>query len=116
MMALVGAWPTSSRWCCRSWRSETFAGDARTYGFLTAAMGLGAVVGGLVRGRVGAHRHAALVVASGLFGLAMLLAAAAPTLPLALVALALVGACSVAFLVDGQQHAAAAPTPRCAAG
>ena len=46
-----------------------------------------------------------------LFGLAMLGAAAAPTLPLELVAMALVGASSVAFLSHGQQHAAARRGP-----
>ena len=64
-------------------------------------MGLGAVVGGLYVAGWGRTGMPALVVASGLFGLAMLGTAAAPNLPLALVGMALVGASSVAFLSTG---------------
>lgn len=78
--------------------SETFAGDARAYGFLTAAMGAGAVLGGLVvaaRGRTGLR---ALVAAAAAFALAMTAAALAPNVPVALLAMGLVGVTSVAFL------------------
>lgn len=78
--------------------SETFAGDARAYGFLTAAMGAGAVLGGLVvaaRGRTGLR---VLVAAAAAFALAMTAAALAPNVPVALLAMGLVGVTSVAFL------------------
>lgn len=78
--------------------SETFDGDARAYGFLTAAMGAGAVVGGLwvaARGRTGL---AALVGASTAFGVTLTAAALAPNMIVALVAMGLVGVTSVAFL------------------
>jgi MFS family permease len=68
------------------------------YGFMTAAMGVGAVIGGLfvaARGRIGA---AALVIASLGYGIAMTLAALAPGLATELLALALVGAAGVAFM------------------
>ena len=68
------------------------------YGFMTAAMGLGAAVGGLAvaaRGRIGSLP---LVIAALSFGVAMTLAALAPGLALELVALALTGAASVAFM------------------
>jgi MFS family permease len=71
------------------------------YGFMTAAMGLGAVLGGLVvatRGRTGIGP---LVLSAGGFGVAMALATVAPNLPFALVAMALVGACSVSFMSMG---------------
>jgi MFS family permease len=68
------------------------------YGFMTAAMGLGAVIGGLAvatRGRIGSLP---LVIAALAFGVAMTLAALAPGLALELLALALTGAASVAFM------------------
>jgi MFS family permease len=71
------------------------------FGFMTAAMGLGAVLGGLVvatRGRTGT---APLVLAAAGFGVAMALAASAPDLPVELVALALAGGASVSFMSTG---------------
>ena len=74
---------------------------ASGYGFMTAAMGIGAVVGGLLvaaRGRTGLLP---LVVAAFGFGVAMLLATVAPNLPVALVALALAGGASISFMSTG---------------
>jgi MFS family permease len=71
------------------------------YGFLTAAMGVGAVAGGLLvaaRGRTGQRP---LVLFATAFGVTMSLAALAPTLGFALVAMALVGACSIGFMSTG---------------
>jgi MFS family permease len=79
----------------------TFHGNAEAYGFMTAAMGIGAVVGGLIvaaRGRTGLRPFT--VAAAGL-GLAMGLAAFAPVLVVELVALAVVGYASVSFLATG---------------
>lgn len=94
--------------------SETFAGDARTYGFLTAAMGAGAVLGGLyvaARGRTGLWP---LVGTATAFGVSMLAAALSPTLTTALVAMGFVGAASVAFLSTSNStlQLAAAPHMR----
>jgi MFS family permease len=71
------------------------------FGFMTAAMGVGAVLGGLVvatRGRTGT---AALVASVTGFGVAMALATVAPSLPVELIAMTLVGAGSVAFMSSG---------------
>ncbi len=71
------------------------------FGFMTAAMGIGAVAGGLTvatRGRTGT---APLVLASLGFGVMVGLAALAPSLSLELVALAFVGAFSVSFMATG---------------
>jgi MFS family permease len=71
------------------------------FGFMTAAMGVGAVVGGLVaatRGQIGIKP---LVLASALFGIPIALAAIAPSLALELVALALVGGASIGFMTTG---------------
>ncbi len=74
---------------------------ATGYGFMTAAMGVGAVVGGLLvaaRGRTGARP---LVLAAAGFGIAMTLATLAPGLALEIVALALAGAASISFMSTG---------------
>ncbi|NMH98288.1 MFS transporter [Pseudonocardia sp. K10HN5] len=101
MMALVGCLAYEFQVVLPVVAEETFHGDARTYGFLTAAMGVGAVLGGLyvaARGRTGVR---SLVTASAAFGVVLLIAALAPTLPIELLAMAMVGAASVAFLSKG---------------
>ena len=74
---------------------------ATGFGFMTAAMGLGAVAGGLLvaaRGNTGLH---ALTLAATGFGGALALATLAPSLPLELAALALVGWGSISFMSMG---------------
>jgi MFS family permease len=71
------------------------------FGFMTSAMGVGAVLGGLVvasRGRTGTGP---LVMAASGFGLALTLATLAPNLLVELIALALVGAASISFMSTG---------------
>lgn len=75
-----------------------FDGGAGTYGVMTSCMGVGAVVGGLVLAGRNRSGPRSLVVAGYGFGAALLLAAAAPTLALELVALVGVGVGSIAFL------------------
>ena len=76
----------------------TFHGDAGTYGVMTAAMGVGAVVGGLFVAGKSHHGIDALVRVSVIFGVVIALLAVAPTLPVAIAALVLVGAASITFL------------------
>jgi MFS family permease len=74
---------------------------ATGFGFMTAAMGFGAVFGGLLvagRGKTGLRP---LVLAAVAFGIAMALAAVAPNLGLELLALALAGAGSISFMSTG---------------
>jgi MFS family permease len=74
---------------------------ATGFGFMTAAMGVGAVAGGLglaARGKTGLHP---LVLAASAFGVSVGLAALAPSLGLELVALALAGASSISFMATG---------------
>jgi MFS family permease len=71
------------------------------FGFMTAAMGVGAVVGGLLVAAKGKTGLRPLVLAAGGFAAAMTLATAAPNLALELVALALAGAASIAFMSTG---------------
>lgn len=101
MMAIMGCltyeFPVSLPYLAKS----GFGGDSRTYGFMTAAMGLGAVLGGLyvaARGRTGIG---ALVRASVIFGAVVLATALAPTVEVALVCLVAVGAASVQVMAQG---------------
>jgi MFS family permease len=74
---------------------------ATGFGFMTAAMGVGAVVGGLMvaaRGKTGLRP---LVIAAFGFGVTMALAALAPNLPLELAALAFAGGASISFMSTG---------------
>jgi MFS family permease len=68
------------------------------FGFMTAAMGLGAVIGGLAiaaRGKTGSY---AMIIAATGYGVSMALSAVAPNLLLELLALTLVGGAGVAFM------------------
>jgi hypothetical protein len=80
---------------------KTFHGGPETYGFLTAAMGFGAVFGGLItatRGRTGLRRAS---LAGAAFGFTILLAAVAPILAVEIGVLVVVGWASVSFLATG---------------
>jgi MFS family permease len=101
MMAIVGMLAYEFQVTLPVVAKQTFHGGSATYGFLTAAMGVGAVLGGLVtaaRGRTGL-RH--FTLAGLMFGLAVGLAAFAPVLAFELVALAAVGWASVTFIATG---------------
>src|SRR5581483_12436012 len=69
----------------------TFHGGPGTYAALTSAMGVGAVLGALWNGARGAATPALVTGAAFAFGVALAMAAAAPDLPVELVALAAVG-------------------------
>jgi MFS family permease len=74
---------------------------ATGFGFMTAAMGVGAVIGGLLvaaRGKTGLRP---LVLAASGLGIAMSLATLAPSLPVELIALALAGGASITFMSTG---------------
>jgi MFS family permease len=68
---------------------------------MTAAMGVGAVVGGLYTASRPVGSTLRLTLAALFFGFAVLLTAVTPTLPLALAALLVVGFCSVQFTALG---------------
>jgi MFS family permease len=101
MMGLVGMLAYEFQVVLPVVAKGVFHGGPATYGFLTAAMGFGAVIGGLVtaaRGRTGLRPF---TIAAGCLGLAMALAALSPILALEIVALAIVGYASVSFLATG---------------
>lgn len=101
MMAAIGCLTYEFQTSLPLMAGNTFHGDSRTYGYLTAFMGAGAVIGGLIA--AGSHRRGPrrLVATASLFGVVVLLAAASPSLILEEITLLLVGACSVTFLALG---------------
>jgi MFS family permease len=114
MMAVVGCLAYEFQIVLPVLARQTFSGGAEVYGLMTGAMGVGAVVGGLyvaARGRTGTAAMAHSAVA---FGVALAAAALAPSLPVELVALAVVGGVSVGFLSKGNStlQLTAAPSMR----
>jgi MFS family permease len=101
MMGLVGCLTYEFQVTLPVMASRGLHVGATGFGFMTAAMGAGAVVGGLVvaaRGKTGLRP---LVVAAFGFGAAMALATLAPSLPLELAALAFAGGASISFMSTG---------------
>ncbi|MGB8178557.1 MAG: MFS transporter [Acidimicrobiales bacterium] len=98
MMALVGMLAYEFQVTLPIVAGRVFHGNAATYGLLLAAMGAGAVIGGLwtaARGKTGSR---ALARAALIFGVCMTFAALAPFLGVEFVAIAVVGFASVTFL------------------
>jgi len=101
MMGIVGCLAYEFQVVLPVLAEKTFHGDARTYGSMTGAMGVGAVVGGLyvaAKGRTGLR---SLVSSTAIFGVVILGAALAPNLGVELAAMGLVGAASVSVLSKG---------------
>ncbi|WP_213816901.1 MFS transporter [Glaciihabitans sp. dw_435] len=75
-----------------------FGGTAATYGAMAAVMAGGAIIGGLIAAsRKAPRRSSSLAVTAIGWGVAILITGLAPTLPIALIALAFVGYGSVTF-------------------
>ena len=81
---------------------------------MTAAMGVGAVAGGLLVAHRGKTGLRPLVQAAAVFGVALTLAALAPGLAVELVVLAVVGGASISFMATGNStlQLGAAPSMR----
>jgi MFS family permease len=114
MMALVGTISFNFQVLLPLLADFTWHGTATTYALLTASMGVGSVGGALAAGARGRVSPKLLIGSSLLFGLAMLLAAAAPTLELQVLALVPLGAASVTFAagVNSALQIAVEPTMR----
>jgi MFS family permease len=98
MMAAVGCLTYEFQVSLPVMASRALHAGATGFGFMTAAMGIGAVAGGLMvaaRGRTGVR---VLAAAAAAFAVAMALAALAPTLGFELLALGLVGGASISFM------------------
>ena len=114
MMSLVGLLAYEFPVSLPVLAERTFHGGAEAYGFMTAAMGIGAVIGGLftaARGRTGLRP---MIIASVGFGVAILVTAVAPVIGLAYVALLFAGWASVSFIAIGNStiQLSAAPDMR----
>jgi MFS family permease len=97
MMALIGTFTYEFTVSLPLFAEMTFHGGANAYAAMTAAIGLGAVVGGLYTAGRPPGPPIGLSWAALAFGVAVLVTALAPTLPLALLALLGVGFCSIRF-------------------
>jgi MFS family permease len=97
MMAVVGTLSFNFQVLLPLLASFTWHGTAATYTSLAVAMGIGSVAGALAAGARGRADPRLLVAAAAAFGVAELLVAAAPTIPLQLAALIPLGAVSVTF-------------------
>jgi MFS family permease len=98
MMALVGCLTYEFQVTLPVMASRGLHVGATGFGFMTAAMGVGAVAGGLLvaaRGKTGLRP---LVLAVSGFGVGMTLATIAPSIGFELVALTFTGAASLAFM------------------
>ena len=98
MMALVGMLAYEFQVTLPIVAGTVFHGSSTIYGVLMAAMGVGAIIGGLwtaARGKTGVR---AMIRAALIFGVVMTFAALAPVLAVELIALAMVGFASVSFL------------------
>jgi MFS family permease len=101
MMAAVGCLTYEFQVTLPVFAGRGLHAGATGFGFMTAAMGVGAVFGGLVLAARGRTGLLPLVTAAWVYGIAIGLAALAPNLALALVALALTGAASITFMATG---------------
>jgi MFS family permease len=77
--------------------TELYHGDAATYGWLTSAIGLGALIGAVVSASVQIPTAWSLVVTSVAFGAANLLAAFSPILVMALIVMVGLGVTNIIF-------------------
>jgi MFS family permease len=114
MMAIVGCLAYEFQVTLPVMATRAFGGGAQSYGFMTATMGVGAVIGGLwVAGR-GKTGLVPLTKSAVVFAVVIAIASVAPNLTIELIALAGVGAASVSFLSKGNTtlQLAAAPQMR----
>jgi MFS family permease len=114
MMAVVGCLTYEFQVTLPVMASRGLHAGATGFGFMTAAMGIGAVIGGLfvaARGKTGLRP---MVLAAAAFGVAMTLATVAPSLAFELIALALAGAASISFMATANStlQLSAAPSMR----
>jgi MFS family permease len=97
LMAVVGTLTLNFQVLLPLLARFSFHAEASTYSLLVAAMGVGAVVGALATGARGRVSPGLVVGACLWLGALTLALAAAPTLPLALIALPALGAAAVTF-------------------
>jgi MFS family permease len=97
MIAVIGTLAWEFQVSLPLMATKVFGGGAAAYGVMASVMGVGAVVGGLISAARPRPRTRALCLAAIGWGIAILAAAAAPTLPVELAALVFVGYGSITF-------------------
>jgi MFS family permease len=112
MMGLVGMLAYEFQVTLPYAAKHVFHGGSQTFGLMTAAMGVGAVGGGLITAAFGKTGMRPMVLSALGFGAVICLAAIAPNLPLELVALGAVGFASVTFLAMGNSTLQLATDPQ----
>ena len=114
MIAVIGTLAWEFQVSLPLMASKVFGGGAAAYGVMASVMGVGAVAGGLVAAAKSRPRASSLCVAAIGWGIAILLAAVAPTMPLELAALVFVGYGSITFnsMAKTTLQLAATPTMR----
>ena len=98
MMAVIGMLAYNFSVLLPLFAHDIFHRGAGTYSALTVAMGVGALAGGLTIASRRRPSHKLLVAVSLAFGVFILAVAAAPTLPLCIAMLVLMGAASIMFI------------------
>lgn len=101
LMAFVGTFTYEFEVSLPVFAEQSLNGGLDGYGWLTAAFGAGAVLGGgilILRPQTGLRRMLLITIA---YGLSMGATAFSPTLPIAVGLMVLVGGCSIAFLTTG---------------
>jgi MFS family permease len=101
MMAIIGTFTYEFSVLLPLLSEFTFKQGASGYAALTAAMGVGAVIGGLYTASRRKSTPLMLVISAALFGVSVILTAVAPTFLLALAALIIVGFFSINFTSIG---------------
>jgi len=114
MIAVIGTLAWEFQVSLPLMASKVFGGGAAAYGVMASVMGVGAVAGGLVCAARPRPRGRSLSLASIGWGISILLAAVAPTMPLELAALVFVGYGSITFnsMAKTTLQLAAKPTMR----
>ncbi len=101
MLAIVGTFTFEFQVSLPLMAQFTFHGDAASLAALMAAMGMGAVAGGLLTASQKKTSPHMLIMGALFFGLTTVLAAFMPSLPLAVLAMVGVGVCSIYFTSIG---------------
>jgi MFS family permease len=114
MIAVIGTLAWEFQVSLPLMATKVFGGGAAAYGLMASVMGIGAVAGGLISAARPRPRARALCLAAIGWGVAILAAAAAPSLPVELAALVFVGYGSITFnsLAKTTLQLAATPTMR----
>jgi MFS family permease len=97
IMAIIGTFTYEFHVSLPLLAQQTFQGDAGSYAFLTASMGLGATAGGILFASRKEIHFSRVVSACFLFGVAVLAAAFMPSLRLTALVMVLVGIFSINF-------------------